>query len=207
MRYQYCIYTYIYTWHVKHGTLFYDCNPNALTLPPTDLKKAKLQAQSKAPAKRPPDDSVGFHTQQLWESKGISSSVNPPRNKALWRDSKPPSSPNKAFLRPYLLGGGGIEREPLNSHEKNRHIQICCHCLIHSQRGLWLPNISLQLYPCCIRVLEWPGLFPIRHQKRHRYNLQQRLQVQGLSISKMAVHKIYEFWTPLQKTQPKSKET
>ena len=59
------------------------------------------------------------------------------------------------------------------THEKNRHIQICCLCLLHSQRWLWLPNISLQLYPCCIRVLGWPGLFPIRHQKRHRYNLRQ----------------------------------
>lgn len=203
---------YIIYIYVKLGTLSYDCNPNALTLPlETDLKKAKLQAQSKAPAKRPPDDSVGSSIHNSYGNLRVSPLIATPReisrNKALWRDSKPPSSRNKALLRPYLLGGGGIERVPLNSHEKNGHIQICCHCLIHSQRGLWLPNISLQLYPCCIRVLGWPGLFPIRHQKRHRYNLQQRLQVQGLSIWKMAVHKINEFWTPHQKTQPKSKET
>ena len=41
----------------------------------------------------------------------------PPRNKALLIDYEPPSSPNKALLRPYFLGGGGFGGVPLDFHD------------------------------------------------------------------------------------------
>ena len=53
------IYIYTYMSNLEGSSMIAIQSP--LTLPPTDLKKAKLQAQSKAPAKHPPDLVGGFN--------------------------------------------------------------------------------------------------------------------------------------------------
>ena len=72
----------------------------------------------------------GFH-EEPWESKGTPAMQPPPGNEALLRDYQPPSSPNKALLRPHVLRMGMVGGVPLNYHDRKRckgtcvYVDIC----------------------------------------------------------------------------------